>query len=66
MSRRTGLPTGEAAWHLFGVPDQRITTDGLLAEQALSEAKLHFPAVAQIVGFSLERSKMLYVSMEVD
>jgi len=32
----------------------------------LSEAKSHFPAVAQAVGFGLGRSKMLYLSVGVD
>jgi hypothetical protein len=32
----------------------------------LWEAKCHFSAVAQMVGFGLGRSKMLYLSMGID
>ncbi|OKO76968.1 hypothetical protein AC629_32350 [Bradyrhizobium sp. NAS80.1] len=32
----------------------------------LPAAKSHFGAVAQMVGFGLGRSEMLYISMEVD
>jgi hypothetical protein len=34
--------------------------------QALVEGKIPFPAVAQTVGFGLGRSKILYLSREVD
>jgi hypothetical protein len=32
----------------------------------LSKAKSHFSAVAQVVGFGVGKSKMLYLSMGVD
>ncbi len=43
-----------------------LSMTGHWAGQAFSKAKSHFPAVAQTVGFSLRRSKMLYPSIGID
>ena len=37
-----------------------------VADRAFVEAKSHFPAVAQTVGFGLKRSKMPFVSTGID
>ena len=37
-----------------------------VADRAFVEAKSHFPAVAQTVGFGLGKSKIVYLSMGVD
>ena len=49
------------------VADGIVVDEGLLAKQAfVGGAKIHFQVVAQMVGFGPARSKMLYLSMEID
>jgi len=43
-----------------------LSMRGYWRNRLLSRAKIHFRAVAQMVGFGLGRSKMLYLSMGVD
>jgi hypothetical protein len=43
-----------------------LSTSGRWRNTLLSKAKSRLPTVAQTVGFGLGRSKMLYLSMEVD
>jgi hypothetical protein len=43
-----------------------LSMTGHWAVQAFVEGEIHFPAVAQTVGFGLGRSKMLDLSMGID